>query len=60
MLLKSDIDVVVHTCMERLGEATQKTIEDEGVLSVTQQIFEDNDWLSSVDAVVEQLLQKTN
>ena len=42
--------------MERLGEATKKTVEDEGVVSVTQQIFQDNDCLSSVDALVEQLI----
>ena len=60
MLLKRHIDVVVHTYMERLGEATKKKVEDEGVMSVTQKIFQDNDWLSSVDALVEQLIQKTN
>ena len=46
--------------MKRLGEAIKKKVEDEGVVSVTQQIFQDNDWLSSVDALVEQLIQKTN
>ena len=60
MLLKRDIDVVVHTFMEMLGEATKKTIEEESLVSVTQQIFQNNDWLSSVDALMEQLIQKTN
>ena len=60
MLLKRDIDVVVHIYMERLGEATKKKVENEGVVSITQQIFQDNDWLSSVDALVKQLIQKTN
>ncbi|CAO2832422.1 unnamed protein product [Amaranthus hypochondriacus] len=46
--------------MERLGEATKKKVEYDGVVSVTQHIFQDNDWLSSVDAVVEELIQKTN
>ena len=40
--------------MERLGETTKKKVEDEGVVFVTQQIFQDKDWLSSVDALVEQ------
>ena len=44
--------------MERLGETTKKKVEDEGVVFVTQQIFQDNDWLSSVDALIEQLIQK--
>ena len=57
--MKRDIDVVVHTYMERLGDST-KTVEDEVVVSVTQQIFQDNDSLSSVDALVEQLIQKKN
>ena len=60
MLLKRDIDVVVHTYMERLGKPSKKTVEDEGVVSVTRQIIQDNDWLSLVDALVEQLIQKTN
>ena len=29
-------------------------------MSVTQQIFKDNNWLSSVDALVEHVIQKTN
>ena len=60
MLLKRNIDVVVHTYMKRLGKTTKKTVEDEGVVFVTQQIFQDNDWMCSVDALVEQLIQKTN
>ena len=46
--------------MERLGKPSKKTVEDEGVVSVTRQIIQDNDWLSLVDALVEQLIQKTN
>ena len=60
MLLKRDIDIVVHTYMESLGKATKQTVEDEGVVSVTQQAFQDNDWLSSVDALVELLIKNTN
>ena len=60
MLLKRDIDIAMLTYMERLGEATKKTVEDKGVVSITQQIFQDNDYLSSLDELVEQLIQKTN
>ena len=60
MLLKRDIDIAMLTYMERLCEATKKTVEDKGVVSITQQIFQDNDYLSSLDELVEQLIQKTN
>jgi hypothetical protein len=59
-MLKRDIDVVVHTYMDRLCEASKKRFENEGVVSVTQQIFQDNEWLSSIDALVEELIKKSN
>jgi hypothetical protein len=59
-MLKRDIDVVVHTYMDRLCEASKKRLEAEGAVSVTQEIFQDNEWLSSIDALVEELIKKSN
>ena len=44
--------------MKRLSEANKKNDKEEGVVSVTQQIFQNNDGFSFVNALVEQVIEK--